>query len=215
MVAAYVNVKKLPGSADYTSKEVSSALSAAGVKVGIVEERLAALGKSLEQGTLKKVLVPVAAGKFPKRPENAGAEFTFAYESQSGAVHKDGSIDLREREGFPSVAEGDLLVSSMPFRLRSSRFDGEGSGNRYGRTDVGRTRRWRERAVGRRGETQKIFSEITGGVSVQKTEQTTDESTTVQYTVSAREVAQIAGNVDYETGQHRLQGQHRNQRHGQ
>ena len=200
MVAAYVNVKKLPGSADFTSKEVSSALSAAGVKVGIVEERLAALGKSLEQGTLKKVLVPMAAGKFPKKPENAGAEFTFAYESQSGAVHKDGSIDLREREGFPSVAEGDLLASSTPSvsavlgsTVKGREIDVEGP------MLVELVAGENVRLEGE-GETQKIFSEITGGVSVQKTEQTTDEGTTVQYTVSAREVAQIAGNVDYETG---------------
>ena len=67
MVAAYVHAQRVPGSAKYTKEEISSVLSAAGVKVGIVDDRLVALGKSLEEGTLKKVLVPVAAGKFPRR----------------------------------------------------------------------------------------------------------------------------------------------------
>mgnify|MGYP001249454476 CR=1 FL=1 len=115
MVAAYVHAQRLPGSAEYSKEEISTTLAAAGVKVGIVEERLDALGKGLEEGTLKKVLVPVAAGKFPKKPKKAGAEFTFAYESQSGAVHKDGSIDLKEREGFPSSTRA--ICSSHPHPL--------------------------------------------------------------------------------------------------
>lgn len=177
-----------------------AALDASGVKFGVVEARLAALGKSLEEGTQKKVLVPLAAGKFPKRPEDAGAEFSIAYESQSGAVHKDGSIDLKEREGFPSVAEGDLLVATVPSiaaipgsTVKGREIDVEGPV--LVTLVAGENVRLEEE-----GENQKIFSNITGGVSVQKTEQTADGRTTIQYTLSAREVAQVAGNVDYETG---------------
>ena len=200
MVAAYVHAQRVPGSAKYTKEEISSVLSAAGVKVGIVDDRLVALGKSLEEGTLKKVLVPVAAGKIPKKPENAGAEFTFAYESQSGTVHKDGTIDLKEREGFPSVNEGDLLVSSTPSvesipgsTVKGRELDLEGP------VRVELVAGENVRLEGE-GDNQKIFSEISGGVSVQKSETTTDAGTVIQYTLSAREVAQIPGNVDYETG---------------
>ena len=200
MVAAYVNLKRLSGSSGYSKEAISTALSAVGVKFGIVEARLDALGKSLESGDLKKILVPVAAGKFPKKPENAAADFTFAYESQSGTKHKDGSIDLREREGFPSVEEGDLLVTSIPpvvaipgstVKGRELDLDGPVSVELVAGENV--------RLEGEPGA-QKAYSEINGGVSVQKTETTSDTGTVIQFTLSAREVAQISGNVDYETG---------------
>jgi uncharacterized protein len=200
MVAAYVNLSRLPGSANYSGDEITSALSAASVKFGLVEERLTALGKGLEDGSVKKVLVPVAAGKFPKKPEDAKAEFTFAYESQSGEVHKDGSIDLKERSGFPSVAEGDLLVTTIPHipsipgsTVKGRELDVDDP------LHVALSAGENVRLEGE-GESQKLFSEINGGVSVQKDEQTSEGATTIQYTVSARDVAQIAGNVDYETG---------------
>ena len=200
MVAAFVNLPRLPGSANYTVKEVSSSLSAAGIKVGVVEERLNALGKGLEAGTVKKVLIPVAAGMFPKQAVDASVEFSIAHESQSGTVSKDGSINLRERSGFPSVAEGDLLATTIPPVLGTPGSTVKGREIDVVGPDLIELVAGDNVRIEEAGEVQRIYSEINGGVSVQKSEKMADDVTTIQYTLSARDVAQIAGNVDYDTG---------------
>jgi len=200
MVAAYINLAKAQGSADFALEDITTSLSAAGIKVGVVDERLAVLAAGLADGSLKKVLIPIAAGKFSRQPVDGQVEFSIASESQSGAVSKDGSIDLRERSGFPSVTEDQLLAESIP------PVQGVPGATVTGREiDVdafvqieliaGDNVRLEEQ-----GEVQKLYSSINGGVSVEKTDKTADEGMIVQYTLSARDCAQVAGNVDYDTG---------------
>lgn len=91
-------------------EDLRALLDSAGVRQGIDEGALAALCQRLSQGPHERTLVPVARGRPPAYPKDAQVSFHFRYESGAGIIRADGSIDFRERNAFPRVDSGDLLV---------------------------------------------------------------------------------------------------------
>lgn len=111
LLASYVNLTLVPGSFQPGLDDISTAILSAGVTVGIDKNRLNALGKNLAKS---KLMVTVAQGEPPVEPIDQVAEFSFDYQSQAGLILEDGSIDLKERNVFPSVEKDALLVVRKP-----------------------------------------------------------------------------------------------------
>jgi uncharacterized protein (DUF342 family) len=197
LLACYVNLPLVPGSSQPGLDDISAAILSAGVTVGVDKKQVNALDKNLAKS---KIMIPIARGVSPVEPIDQVAEFSFFYQSQTGLIRKDGSVDLRERNLFPSVEKDALLVASNPAVAGTP-----------GKTVIGeeievRTPMTVELVAGENvraaqdKDIQQIYSEMEGGASVQVVETETQTGKCKRYTVSVRLVAQISGNVDYETG---------------
>jgi uncharacterized protein (DUF342 family) len=200
MVAAYIYLKPTEDSAIPTVEHLETSLKTAGITTGIDQPGLEKLVAALAKGSKLKAVIPVARGEHLVEPEDAEPEFSFPYISQSGLVQGDGSIDLRERNSFPGVAEGETLVQSKA-----------GVAGKPGNTVRGdvidvRAAVQSELVAGENvkvegsAPSQKLVSLMEGGASCTVAEVSGEAGKTIQYTVSVRPVAQISGNVDYDTG---------------
>ena len=200
MLAAYLNLPLQPGSAIFSEADIRSVLASAGIEEGIREEEVGALAKNLEEGGSRRMLVAIASGQRPVDPTDAVPEFTFATSTQAGVERVDGSIDLKERQRFPTVAEGQVLVECGP------PVDGIPGINIRGEEIEVRKPIRAELVAGEHvnlveeGEHRKLVSDMDGGSSVQVTEPTNEDDPVQVINVSVRQIAEIAGNVDYDTG---------------
>ncbi len=197
-MAAVFCVSLADGSATPTKEDVIGMLEAGGVEHGIDGTRVDTVLDRMGS----KALIPVAFATEPVEPVDGTAIFHFAHESLSGAVQDDGSIDLRERSEFPSVAAEALLGESKPPvpGTPGTTVRGDELPVREPVT-VELVAGDKVRATGEGAEVQ-LFAEINGGANVQ----TVESSTQLTHTVSVREIAQVSGNVDYETGNINFEG---------
>jgi uncharacterized protein len=200
MVAGFVSVQLEDGRQTPDAAQLEESAKAAGITWGIDTDGLQKLADALARDTKLKPLLPVARGELPTEPEDATPEISFSYISQSGLVKEDGSIDLRERNSFPGVAEGESLAQGKA-----------GVAGKEGHTVKGEAIEVRspveaELVAGENvklegtAPNQKLVSEMDGGASCSTSEITADGVQKVQYTVAVRPVAQVSGNVDYDTG---------------
>lgn len=200
MTAAYVAFPREPGSAPPDREALEAALKEAGVTFGIDEEALDKLVEALGRDAKLKPLIPVARGEGPVEAVDAAPEFSFPYLTQSGLVQESGSIDLRERNSFPGVAQGELLVEG-----KAGEPGKPGHTVRGEEIDVSPPREV-ELVAGENVRvegsppTQRLIAELEGGASCSSAEITADGVEKTQFTVAVRPVAQISGDVDYETG---------------
>ena len=180
--------------------ELIAALSAAGVTVGVDDKAVEAACSGLAKGDLKDPLIPLARGISPVPPKDAGVEFMFDFEEQIGRILPDGSIDFRERNLFPTVTEGALLAEGTAPEPGTPGQTVKGEEVEVP-TPVGIEFVAGENVrLEETGQIQKVYSEIEGGASVQVTEVTSQAGSLKRYNISVRPVAQISGDVDYETG---------------
>ncbi|MDP6776964.1 MAG: FapA family protein [Candidatus Latescibacteria bacterium] len=200
MLACYVNVPRLDGSVAPTVDHIRASIAAAGISSGIDEEVVEPLVRRLADGSLEQPLVAVARGGEPIASVDGSVEFSFPHETQIGAILPDGSIDFRETNRFPAAKEDDLLAQTVPAipgtsgqTVRGDELPVEGPA--IVELAAGEGVRLEE-ADG----IQKLHAEIEGGTSVQTATVSTPEGSHKSYTVSLRPVTQIAGDVDYETG---------------
>lgn len=200
MVAGFLSLELEEGSQLPDAAQLEESAKAAGITWGIDTEGLQKLAVALSKNTRLKPLLPVARGEHPTEPEDATPEISFPYLTQSGLVKEDGSIDLRERNSFPGVAQGETLAQGKA-----------GVPGQEGHTVKGDALEVRapveaELVAGENvrlegsAPNQKIVSEMEGGASCQVSEVTADGVKKMQYTIAVRPVAQVSGNVDYETG---------------
>jgi uncharacterized protein (DUF342 family) len=201
MKAAFLNVPLVPESVTLTSEDLAGMMSAAGVKAGADQKRVDALAAALANGSADKLLYLVAVGVPPEEPSDAVPKISFAHQSQAGTLNKkDGSIDLRERQRFPSVAKDEVVVECGP------PVPGTPGTTLKGQEIDVRLPVHAELTAGdnvrleKDGEIQKLVSEIDGGANLTQSESTSDEGKTIQYSVSVLEIAQVSGDVDYNTG---------------
>lgn len=181
-------------------EEVNAALEAAEVTYGVDKERVSALCAALAKGPVKGFAIPVAQGLAPVPAEDGQADFSFSYQSRVGALQPDGSTDFKERNLFPPVTKDALIVKRIPPKpgtegktVRSEPITVPDPGDVEFEPGKG------VRVEGE-GSAQKLFAESDGGASVQATDVKLEEIAIKRYTVSVRPVAQIAGDVGYETG---------------
>ncbi|MDP6041309.1 MAG: FapA family protein, partial [Candidatus Latescibacteria bacterium] len=195
--ACYVNLSLMPGSKQPAGNDISTAILSVGVTVGIDKKQVNSFGEDLPKG---EVMIPVARGEPPVEPIDAVPEFSFPYQSQAGLILEDGSIDLKERNVFPSVEKDALLVACKPAVVGTpgKTVNGEEIGVRVP-IEVELVAGENVRAA-QDEEVQQLYSDMAGGASVQAVEIQTQMGTCNRYTVSVRPVAQISGNVDYDTG---------------
>jgi uncharacterized protein (DUF342 family) len=200
MVAAHVYLKPTEDSSTPTVEHLEASLKTAGITTGIDKPGLEKLAAALAKGSKLKTVIAVARGEQLVEPEDAEPEFTFPYITQSGLVQGDGSIDLRERNSFPGVAGGETLVQSKA-----------GVAGKPGSTVRGEVLDVRapvesELIAGENvkvegsAPSQKLVSEMEGGASCTVAEVSGEAGKTIQYRVSVRPVAQISGDVNYDTG---------------
>ncbi len=200
MSAAYLNLPLSPGSAQFSPEDLSSILAAAGVTVGVDEARAEALSKALSGGDTAELLVLLASGTPPIEPVDANPKFLFAPETQAGINRKDGSIDLRERQSFPSVAKDELLVQCEPLVPGTPGVTVKGEEVEVREPLAAKLVAGENVRSSGDEEVGQLFAEIDGGACVQIEEVPTQTGRFTQYTVSVRQVAQVAGDVDYGTG---------------
>ena len=200
MRACYLNLPLVSGSSPPSYDDLQGTLRAAGVTYGIDDGAVSSLCESLAAGAEKRILVPLASGRPVPAPKDPTPEFTFPHQSQVGAIRPDGSIDFRERALFPSVEKDQLLVEFSPPEPGTP-------GQTVREEEVpapdplevelvaGENCRVEEGDGGIR-----IYSETDGGASVQTVQTPTQTGMLDRYTVAVRPVAQISGDINYNTG---------------
>jgi uncharacterized protein (DUF342 family) len=198
--ASVICPRELPHSGAPKPDDINGALVASEVTYGVNEKRVSALCTALAKGPVKGFAIPVAQGLAPAPPEDGKAEFSFPYLSRVGALQPDGSIDFKDRNLFPPVDKDALLVERIAPK--------SGTEGKTVRTELIATSDPDDvelepgegvRVEGE-GSAQKLFADIDGGASVQVTELKVEEVSIKRFTLSVRPVAQITGDVNYETG---------------
>ena len=200
MLACYVNVPRPPGSAAPSVEDIQAALSAADVRFGISEDVVKQLAQRLLAGSLNQLLVAVARGQAPLPPNHGDVEFSFPHQTQVGAVQADGAIDFRETNRFPAVKEGDLLAQTLPPKDGVPGKSVRGDEIPVDPPEAVELAAGEGARLEEAGGVQKVFAAIDGGASVQTVTVGTPEGGHKAHTVSIRPVIQIAGDVNYETG---------------
>ena len=188
------------GSRGPTAEDLAGVLTSAGVCEGIDEGALSSLCEQLSQGLVGDPLSLLASARKPVYSRDAEVSFSFQYESGAGGVRADGSIDFKERNVFPPVSEGALLVEcrlAVPGQA--------GMSVRGEVIPVGEPKRARlesganVRLVESEG-LQQLHAEIDGGAIVRADEIPDEEGPTTCYTVGVEPVTQISGDVAYQSG---------------
>ena len=208
MEACFLNLPRIPGSRAPSPDDLHALLEFSGVTTGIDEEALGSLCQAPANGRSQDTLITLARGRPAVAPKDATPSFSFRYDTRVGTIRSDGSIDFKERNLFPSVQQDALLLECQPSA------PGE----------PGQTVRGEEISVAApvgaeliAGENvrleeedgvQRLYATIEGGVSVKTVEicAPTGVAQAIQYDVAVQQVAQIAGDVGYETGNIEFQG---------
>jgi uncharacterized protein (DUF342 family) len=183
-----------------TVDDLTTALGSCNVTVGIEPDWLQKVVDRLAEGTVVRIMVPLARGVEPESSEDGRIDFSFPPDTLAGTIAADGSINLKERNLFPGFEEGELLAETVPPVVGTP---GKSVRDEIVEIDpplavelvAGENTRLEEK-----GDVQKIFSGITGGASVKTVEISGGDGKKQQSTVSVKEVAQVSGDVNYETG---------------
>ena len=183
-----------------TVDDLTTTLASWNVTVGIDPEWLQKVADRLAEGTVVRIMVPLAHGVDPELSEDGRIEYSFPPDVQAGAIGSDGSINLKERNLFPGVEEGDLLAETT-----APVFGTPGKTVKDGEVEIeqplavelvaGENTRLEES-----GDIQKVYSGITGGASVKTVETSGADGRKMQSTLSVKDIAQVPGDVNYETG---------------
>ena len=200
LTAAVICPRVLADSGAPEPEELTSTLNAAEVTIGINEKRVAALCAALAKGPVKGFSIPVAQGISPVPAEDGTAEFSFPYRSRVGALQPDGSIDFKDRNLFPPVTKDALLVERVPPKDGTEGKTVRGEPITIPKPGDVELEPGEGVRVEGEGSEQKLFADTDGGASVQTTDLTVDAIAIKRYAVSVRPVAQISGDVSYETG---------------
>ena len=108
MQACFLNLPLLDGSSAPSAGDLRALLEASGVTFGIDDAAVQTLSSRLPA----EPLVPLANGAAPLAAADRLPAFTRDLEFHAGSFRDDGSIDFHERNIFPPVSDGDLLVES-------------------------------------------------------------------------------------------------------
>ncbi|MDA0747496.1 MAG: FapA family protein [bacterium] len=183
----------LPPSPD----EIRATLAAAGIISGIREEAIQDVCSKWER---LSILAPLAYGRPPIPPQDGTPGFSFEFQLQAGAIQSDGSIDFKERNLFPPVKKDALLARSIP--PVPGKPGQTVRGEEIPTTvpigialEAGENVRLQES-----NGAQQLYADIDGGASVQIFEIATPDGPVKRYNVAVHPVAQIAGDVNYHTG---------------
>jgi uncharacterized protein (DUF342 family) len=200
MQACYLNLPLVSGSSQPSYDDLQSSLRAAGVTYGIDDGAVSSVCEGLAAEAEKRILIPLASGRPVPPPRDPTPEFTFPHQSQVGAIRPDGSIDFRERALFPSVEKDQLLVE---FSLPEPAAPGQTvRGEEVPAPDPPQV----ELVAGENCRLEegdgvlRIYSDTDGGASVQTAQAMTQTGMADRYTVAVRPVAQISGDINYNTG---------------
>ena len=200
MAAAYLNLPLLEESAPFSKADVEDALSAAGVSTGIDQPSVEAVGQSLSEGASDKLLIQLASGTPPEQSVDADPKFSFSTESQAGGVRQDGSIDLKARERFPSVNTDDLLVGCGPPEAGTPGMTVKGEEVEVGEPVAVELVAGENVRSDKDGDIVQLFSQIDGGASIETEDVDNENGKLIRYTVSVRQVIEVPGDVNYDTG---------------
>lgn len=108
---------------DYTCDEIKKALSNAGVKMGIIEERISEIVENRQYG----VSIRVAEGKVVEHGEDGRYELFFDSNIDGKPkVRENGSVDYLNIKLFEMVSEGDKLAEYIPPTKGAFGFDVKG-----------------------------------------------------------------------------------------
>ena len=97
-----------------TVDDLTTALGSCNVTVGIEPDWLQKVVDRLAEGTVVRIMVPLARGVEPESSEDGRIDFSFPPDTLAGTIAADGSINLKERNLFPGVEEGELLAETVP-----------------------------------------------------------------------------------------------------
>lgn len=198
LTACLLNLPAVPGSRAPQPVDLYALLADAGIYVGIDEVAIGSFCDRFTKGQTQELLIVLAHGRKPVFPPDAVLKFDFPHQPQAGTVLPDGSIDYRERNVFPSVKEGARLMECPPPVPGTPGLTVRGEtipvpDPTHVELVAGENVR-REEENG----TVRLYAGISGGVQV--SEVVAHNRPVLRHTVSVRNIAQVSGDVSYETG---------------
>lgn len=205
--AWYLSVPRHPGCAAPETAHLRSLLESLGVTEGIDDQQLGVLVEEIGRGILRSPLVSVARGQAPVPPRKAVPRFVMDFGLRVGKFRPDGSVDFKDRNLFPGVSKEVVLAEYTPpepgtpgrtVRGQEVPVPSPGSASLAAGANVRL-----EEAEG----TQRLIAMVDGGASLTEGRQRDPSGVAATvYTVAVQEVAEIGGDVGYETGHLEVKG---------
>lgn len=197
MMACFVNLPQLGEQRTPTPAEIDQLLTLAGVQYGVDHRSIGVLCERLKQGLPVDLITPLAQGRPPQSGEDGRFEFAVERERKPGFIRPDGSIDFKELNLAPLVAQGALIGSRIPAVRGTPGMDvlGHPLPAQDGRevvVDPGRN----VRLVRQSGKPDQYFAEIEGELVVVERQ----HRNMPLIHLEVHEVMAIDGDVDYHTG---------------
>ncbi len=112
--AVLVIYPTIPGHAGLLTEDLPQILQEAGVHHGLDEAALAEARRLIRAGEPEIAEVAIAEGSLPGPGTDATLEFTMEIGPLPGRIHKDGSIDFRERRIMVGIERGQLIARKIP-----------------------------------------------------------------------------------------------------
>ncbi|MFH1566753.1 MAG: flagellar assembly protein A, partial [Gemmatimonadota bacterium] len=200
MEAGFLTLRLVPGSATLTAAQVGAALAEGGVRVEANAAAVASLVEMLAADETRRGIHPLAVGKAPVPARDAVPEFAFQHQTRAGAVRADGTIDFRERNAFPAVHAGDLLVRCGPPVPGTPGQTVQGEEIPVGLPRGAELVAGEQTRQEEKDGVAQLFAESDGGASVQVEQVRGEGVECTRYTVAVHPVAQVGGDVGYDTG---------------
>ena len=197
MAAYFVNLPQLGEKRAPTPEEVDRLLELAEVEWGIDQQAIGLLCEKMKQGLPTGITIPIARGESQREGEDGWFEFAVERDPQPGFFAEDGSIDFKQLNLTPLLAEGALIGRKMPAT------EGRPGRNVAGVelpakngeevvVDLGKN----VRLVRKEGEPDAYHSEVEGElVVIERMEQLTP-----MVHIEMHQVMTVQGDVDYHTG---------------
>ncbi|MFA6111329.1 MAG: FapA family protein [Candidatus Latescibacterota bacterium] len=205
--ACYLSVPRHPGCPTPTAVQLRSLLESLGVTAGIDDQQLGVLVEEIGRGLFRSPLVSVARGQAPVPPREAVPQFVMDLGVRVGLFRPDGSVDFKDRNLFPGVTKDVVLAEYTPPEAGTA----------------GRTVRGKEIAVPPPGTAslaaganvqleeregvQRLIATADGAASLaEERRRDAAGALATQYTVAVQEVAEVGGDVGYQTGHLEVKG---------
>ena len=197
MAAYFVNLPPLGERRTPTFEEIDALLEQAGVRYGVAHRNIGVLCEKLEQGLPVELTVCLARGKAPQPGQDGGFDFAVDRERPPGFFRPDGSVDFKQLNLAPLVAEGQEIGRRKEATPGSPGTDVTGrerparDGQEVG-VDIGQ----HVRLMREEGQADRYLSEVEGELVV--VERLEPPQPVIHLAV--HRVRHVDGDVDFHTG---------------
>lgn len=199
--AHYLHLSPYPGSARPRPEDLRDLLKTQGITVGLDEEQLSALCQALESGSSPGTLVTLARGQPPLPPQEPTPQFSVEFGLRPGSFRPDGSVDFKDRNLFPSVQKDQLLAELRPSAPGQPGMSVRGKEIPPPPPSAARLIAGDNTRLESSEGVQRLYATTDGGASLSVERQREADGTEITaYTIAVQQVAEIDGDIGYQTG---------------